>query len=207
MQHDEIYEYIWKEENEWLPFDENDVISTAFCYARYKISMEKVSNFGKKKCLTLPSLANKYFNSLKDENDEPIYTFTDPFMRIFIRNSIKGGRYAALNQSNKSSLSDEVFNIISKEIGVFGNIFEILDKYFEFSNKYEKLYAKDFDSEYDGFRDFIQKEKTDIFNNKFNMLPIHEQLSKLDLKNTQVDSDASSLYSSAMWDEKSVYPK
>ena len=39
------------------------------------------------------------------------------------------------------------------------------------------------------------------------MLPIHKVLSKLDLNKTQMDYDAISLYPSAMWDEKSVYPK
>ena len=39
------------------------------------------------------------------------------------------------------------------------------------------------------------------------MLPIHKQLPKLDSNNTQMDSDATSLNPSAMWDEKSVYPK
>ena len=39
------------------------------------------------------------------------------------------------------------------------------------------------------------------------MLPIHKELSKLDLNKTQMDFDATSLYPSAMWDEKSVYPK
>ena len=39
------------------------------------------------------------------------------------------------------------------------------------------------------------------------MLPIHKQLSKLDSNNTQMDYDATSLYLSAMWDEKSVYLK
>ena len=39
------------------------------------------------------------------------------------------------------------------------------------------------------------------------MLPILKQLSKLDLSNTQMDSDATNLYPSAMWDEKSVFPK
>ena len=67
----------------------NDVLSTAFCYARYMKGMEELTNFGMKNSLTLPSLANKYFNSLRDENDEPIYTYTDPFMRNFVRKSIK----------------------------------------------------------------------------------------------------------------------
>ena len=39
------------------------------------------------------------------------------------------------------------------------------------------------------------------------MLPIHKALSKLDSNKTQIDFDATSLYPSAMWDEKSVYPK
>ena len=39
------------------------------------------------------------------------------------------------------------------------------------------------------------------------MLPIHEQLSKLDINKTQMYFDATSLYPSAIWDTDSVYPK
>ena len=39
------------------------------------------------------------------------------------------------------------------------------------------------------------------------MLPIHEQLYRLDLNINQMDFDAASLYPSAMWDKDSVYPK
>ena len=39
------------------------------------------------------------------------------------------------------------------------------------------------------------------------MVPIHKELSKLDLNKIQMDYDATSLYLSAMWDENSVYPK
>ena len=150
LEHDEIYEDTWEEkENEWLPYVKNDVLSTAFCYARCTMGMEELTEFGMKNILFLPSLANKYFNSLRDENDEPIYTYTDPFMRNFVRKAIKGGRCNAFNQHYKSEISDEVFNIISKELNVNGNICEILEKYFEFLNKYEKQYAKEFDSKYD----------------------------------------------------------
>ena len=38
------------------------------------------------------------------------------------------------------------------------------------------------------------------------MLPIHKHFSKLGLNKTQMDSDATSLYPSAMWDDNSVYP-
>ena len=208
LEHDEIYEDTWEaKENEWLPYVKNDVLSTAFGYATYTMGMEELTGFGMKNSLTLPSLANKYFNSLRDENDDPIYTYTDPFMRNFVRKAIKGGRCNAFNQHYKSEISDEVFIIISKELNVNGNICEILEKYCEFLNKYEKQYAKEFDSKYADYRDIDQKEKEKYVNRKLNMLSIHKELSKLDSNKTQLDFDATSLYPSAMWDEKSVYPK
>ena len=208
LEHDEIFEDTWEaRENEWLPYVKNDVLSTAFCYARYTMGMEELTEFGMKNSLTLPSLANKYFNSLRDENDEPIYTYTDPFMRNFVRKAIKGGKCIAFNQHYKSEISDEVFNIISKELNVNGNICDLLEKYFKFLNKYEKQYEKEFDSKYDDYRDINEKGKEKYVNKKLNMLPILKKLSKLDLNQTQMDYDATSLYPSAMWDENSVYPK
>ena len=169
--------------------------------------MEELTEFGMKNSLTLPSLANKYFNSLRDENDEPIYTYTDPFMRNYVRKAIKGGRCNAFNQHYKSEISDEVFNIISKELNVNGSIRDLLEKYFKFLNKYEKQYAKEFDSKHDDYRDIDQKEKEKYVNKKLNMLSIHKKLSKLNSNKTQMDFDATFLYPSAMWDKNSVYPK
>ena len=74
--------------------------------------MEEVTNFSMKNSLTLPSLSNKYYNSLREENDEPIYTYTDPFMRNFVRSSIKRGRCIAFIQLYKSKNSDDVINLI-----------------------------------------------------------------------------------------------
>ena len=166
LEHDEIYKNIWEEkENGWLPYVKNDVLSTAFCYARYTMGMEELTKFGMKNSLTLPSLANKYFNSLRDENDAPIYTYTDPFMRNFVRKAIKGGRCNALNHYYKSENSDEVFNIISKELNVGNvgsNVCDILEKYFKFLNKYEKEYEKEFHSKYNDYRDIDQKEKENM---------------------------------------------
>ena len=208
LEHDEIYEDTYEaKENECLPYVKNDLLSTAFCYARYTMGMEELTEFGMKNSLTLPSLANKYFNSLRDENDEPIYTYTDPFMRNFVRKAIKGGRCNAFNQHYKSEISDEAFNIISKELNVNGDICDLLEKYFNILNKYEKQYGKEFDSRYDDYRHINEKEKENYVNRKLNMLPIHKELSELDSNKTQMDFDATSLYPSAMWDENSVYPK
>ena len=68
--------------------------------------MEKFTSFGMKKSLALPSLAVKIFNSVRDENDEPIYTYTDPLMRNFVRQNMRGGTFSAVNQYCKSSFSD-----------------------------------------------------------------------------------------------------
>ena len=139
---------------------------------------EVLTNFGMKSCLTLPSLANKFFNSFRDEDDEPIYTYTDLFMRNFVRKAIKGGRCNALIQHYKPEISDEVFIFTSKELSVNGNKFGILENFFKFLNKHDKQYAKEIDSKYDDYRDIDQKEKEKYANKKLNMLPVHKELSK-----------------------------
>ena len=171
--------------------------------------MEELTGFGMKNCLTLPSLANKYFNSLRDENDEPIYTYNDEFMRHFVRKSIKGGRCSALNQHYKSNISQEVFNIISKELNVNDNdnVCEIIDKYFEYTNKQRKIIENENDSKFKDYRDNDEEERTEHINKELNKLPIHKKLQKLDVNDVMMDFDATSLYPSAMWDAKSVYPK
>ena len=94
--------------------------------------MEELTNFSKKNSVTLLSLANKDFNSLRDENDELIYTYTDLFMRKFDRNSIKVGGCIPFNQDYKSQISDGVFIDISRKLNVNGNICDLLENYFEF---------------------------------------------------------------------------
>ena len=44
-----------------------------------------------KDSLSAPGLGWKFFYSMRDENDEPIYTCNDNYMRHFVRRSIKGG--------------------------------------------------------------------------------------------------------------------
>ena len=110
-----------------------------------------------KNSLTLPSSAKKFFNSLRDENAEPIYVYIGPFLRNFARKSTEGGRCNVFNQYYKSGFPDEVFNIISKKLNVNGNICEIFEKFFDFLNKYEKQNGKEFDSKYDDYRDIDQK--------------------------------------------------
>ena len=53
LEHDELFEDTWeKKENEWLPYLKNDVLSTAFSYARYSKGMKELTGFGMKNSLT-----------------------------------------------------------------------------------------------------------------------------------------------------------
>ena len=167
LEHNEIFADNWEvKENEWLPYLKNYVLSTAFSYASYSKGMEELTGFGMKNTLTLPSLANKYFSSLRGESDEPIYTYNDDFMRHFVRHNIKGGRFSALNQYYKSNISQEVINVISKEINVNGNdnVCEIINKNFEYTNEQRKIIEDEYDSKFIVYRDVDEEERTENFN-------------------------------------------
>ena len=112
-----------------------------------------------------------------------------------------------LNQKYKSEISDEVFNIISQELGVGGNVCDILDKYFDHVRNSEKQFEDEYDSQSEDCREINQREKENYINSKLNKLKIRYRLSKLNLNITQIDFVATSPYSSAMWYEKSVYLK
>ena len=144
---------------------------------------------------------------MRDENDKPIYTYTDEYMRYCFWQSFKGGRCGSFNQSYKSVNSDEVFNNFIKELDINGNTCDILDKFFEFINKHRKLLEAEYDSQIVDHRNISQDEGTKYINDKLSKLTIHEKLQKQNLNNVMMDFDATSLDASAMYDENSVYPK
>ena len=61
----------------WLPYVKIDVLCTAYSYAQYCKAMQEIIGFSMKDCLSPPGLGWKYFNSLRTEEDEPIYIYND----------------------------------------------------------------------------------------------------------------------------------
>ena len=60
MNHGEIFQATWEDkEDEWLLYVKNEMSSTVFCSSRYSKGIEKITRFGMKNSLTLPSLAKK----------------------------------------------------------------------------------------------------------------------------------------------------
>ena len=86
--------------------------------------------------MSLPGLGWKYFNGLRTEEDEPLYTYNDKYMRWFVRQSMKSGCECALNQYYKSKNCDVILKIISEKFDVKGNIHNILEAYLNYSNKH-----------------------------------------------------------------------
>ena len=56
--------------------------------------MEEIIGISMKDCLS----GLKYFNSLRTEEEEPIYTYIGKNKRWFVRQSAYGGRVCAFNQ-------------------------------------------------------------------------------------------------------------
>ena len=113
--------------------------------------MEEITGFSMKGCLSLPGLGWKYFNSLITEEDEPIYTYNDKYMRWFLRQSIKGGRVCALNQYYKSEICDDILKIISKEICVIENLYNINEAYLKYKNRHFQISEKEYGNQFDDY--------------------------------------------------------
>ena len=64
--------------------------------------------------LRSPGLGWKHFNSLRTQEDEPIYTYKDKYMRHFVGQSKKGGRVCAFNQYSRSKVCGDVLKTISE---------------------------------------------------------------------------------------------
>ena len=135
-----------KKKDEWLTYVEQDVLCTAFSYARYSKAIEEITGFSMKDCLFLPGLGWKNFNSLRTEEDEPIYSYNEKYMRWFVRQSIKGGRVCAFNQYYESKICDDILKFISEELNVTGNIYDIIEAYLNYKNKRFKIYEKEYEN-------------------------------------------------------------
>ena len=208
IDHTEIYEDTWQDQQPiWEPYLRMDILTLAIIYARYSMNMQSITGFGMKDCLSLPSLGWKYFNSKRDQPDliEPIYTYTDKYIRYFVRQSIKGGKVGAFNQIYESEISDKIFDIIKSELAIDGDKYEIIEKYSSYIKAYRTKYENEYESQFDDYRLIKQKAKDKYVNEELSELSISKMLRELNRDDLLMAFDATSLYPSAMVDGK--YPK
>ena len=76
----------------------------------------------------------------------------------------------------------------------------------EYKNKHFKIFEKEYESKFNDYRDEDIEEKEKYINGKLGKLSIHQLLKQIKLDEFFWGYDGTSLYPSAMWDEKSIYP-
>ena len=122
--------------------------------------MEDLTGFWRKISVTLLSLANTFFNSLRDENIEVINTYNEEYN--VLKKVLKVVNVECFNQSYKSCFSDKVVNIIPQELNVQGNKIEIIEKHIEFTIKSKKTFESEFHSQTENYQDNIQEENVNL---------------------------------------------
>ena len=96
--------------------------------------MEEITGFTMKDRLSLPGLGLKYFNSLGTEESEAIYKYNDKYMRHFVRQAAYGGRVCSFNQYCTSKSLDDNLKIMSEELNVKGDVYDIIEEYMNYKN-------------------------------------------------------------------------
>ena len=159
LDHNEIDYNNYKDmKSQWLPYVKQDVLCTAFIYARYIKCLEEITGFSMKDCLSLPGQGWKHFNGLRTEEDEPLYTYNDKDVSWFVRQSIKGGRVCAFNQYYKSKICDDILEVILKELKNDGNDYDIIEGCMKDKNKHLKIVKEEYESKFDDYRDKDDEE-------------------------------------------------
>ncbi|ESP02769.1 hypothetical protein LOTGIDRAFT_156714 [Lottia gigantea] len=128
----------WEElRHEWEPYAKRDTLCLGACLLKYNQVMKEVVNQNISNNLTAPSLSLKGWYYLyhydkemveeewyettrmvakhtEKENIEKVYSHTNPFIRNFIRRSIKGGRVSANRKSFETNKMDEICNVLKE---------------------------------------------------------------------------------------------
>ncbi|ESO94397.1 hypothetical protein LOTGIDRAFT_175451 [Lottia gigantea] len=192
----------WEE----LRHDKRDTLCLGACLIKYNQVTKEVVNQNMSNNLTAPSLSLKGWYYLyhydkemveeewyettrmvakhtEKENVEKVYSHTNPFIRNFIRRSIKGGRVSANRKSFETNKMDEICNVLKEYISQSET---------RSDTELESNNIIDLFKEYSA----STKDKTEV----------HSRLKKIECTKLMA-FDANGLYASAMSDLDSEYPR
>ena len=80
-------------------------------------------------------------------------------MRWFVRQAAYGEEVCAFNQNYKSKCRDDILKIISEELCVKRNDYDIIEAYMEYKNKHFKVFEKEYEDQFNDFRDENVEDK------------------------------------------------
>ena len=69
-------------------------------------------------------------------------------MSWFVRQSIKGIRVCSFNQFYKSKFCDEVLEVLSEELKVEGNVYDIIEAYMKYKNEHLEITKEEYESKF-----------------------------------------------------------
>jgi hypothetical protein len=218
MEHDGINEENFLEKRyEWEPYLKKDILCLAGCVSKYNASMRQNSGFSMQGSVTSSSLT---FKSWFAKTKESIHSHTDLYTRNLIRKAVKGGRVFANIQQYKSSMLDQIINILRENLNSDESLQELIGLYktvnkelkSKINNQLSNFYMSEeikilqtcFKTKEENYSSLIKKYN-DL--NKIQKKKIDLQIKNLPSKDVLISQDANSLYPSAMADKNSEFPK
>ena len=90
---------------------------------------------------------------------------------------------------------------------VKGNTYEIFEEYLKYKKKHCEIFEKEYEDQFDDYRDEDEEGEQKYINEKLGNLRLPKLLKRIELTHLLWDFDAVSFYPTAMWDEKSIYPR
>ena len=109
------------------------------------MKMSMILWFVMEDCLSLPSLGWKLFNSMKLKHDEPLYTYTDKYLRHFGRPSTKVAKHTLSTNIIKPQTQMIFLKLLKKkDLCINGNfpIFDIFEIDLKYIKEYEDRWKK-----------------------------------------------------------------
>ena len=94
------------------------------------------------------------------------------------------------NQCYTSKISDDVLKILSEELYVKENVYDIIEAYMKYKNHHLKIIEKVYESKFNDYRDMVGEEMNNYINKKIGEFPIHKFLQELSLNDLLWDFDA-----------------
>ena len=88
-----------------------------------------------------------------------------------------------------------------------GTVYDTIEAYMEYKNKHFKIFEKEYEDQFNDYRDEDIEEKEKYIKEKLSNLRLHKIIKRIELIDLLWDFDAVLLYPSAMWDEKAIYTR
>ena len=92
-----------------------------------------------------------------------------------------------------SKISGDILKIISGDLNVNGNVYDIIEAYMKFENNHLKNIKKEYESKFNDYRDIDEEAMKEHINQKLGELPIHQLSQRLSSVDLMWDFDCVSL--------------